>query len=131
MKLKRVIIFLAIIIAGVVLVTIFNPYRFEISKLKEREKTYKLLDTKTSVHATILNIHDHRGTTAVYLSDSSKFFIKHSRNYNYDTPWLSEFLNHRDLLIKNSDSHTIWIERNDKHYYFIMGKCIQRNKDGL
>jgi hypothetical protein len=84
--------------------------------------------SKTDLISGIVIAHSsNRGSLHVILLNNTKISIPHSRNYNYTPPYLDEFIKNKDSLFKKTFSDTLFIFRDNRNYYFIIGKFIEQN----
>jgi len=99
------------------------------NKLDElRDPDRVLLTKRMSVEAKTVAVLSDRGFALLELDNSQKISIEHSRNYDYSTPWLNDFLQVGDHLLKNKNSDTLWIKRGVDKYYFVIGEFINEKK---
>ncbi|WP_436517258.1 hypothetical protein [Ekhidna sp. To15] len=122
--LKNLIGCMLIIGISLVFIKVYDPYEEELDEARKRLRLYTVVEFEHDLNITVGSTFNHRGTCAVELNDSTGFFLKHSRNYNYSEPWLNRFLESGDKLMKNKNSDTLWIERSEKRYFFILGEFI-------
>jgi len=120
--LKNVIWLSILLIVAYYVLQWVNPYKEELMIIRNPNQIE--LTKKMGINTSISSIVSDRGTAFVRLTNSQDIFIQHSRNYDYKTPWLNDFLQVGDNLIKNKNSDTLWIERGVDKYYFVIGKFI-------
>lgn len=61
-------------------------------------------------------------------SNNGKFTLPNSRNYKYSEYSLCSFLLEGDSLLKAKDSDTLYIFRNQKEYFFVLGEFIEETQ---
>jgi|SRR5690554_2500101 len=74
----------------------------------------------------LVKIKAERSSAFGKLKDDRKVFIFDSDNYNYAPYALNKFLEVGDSIVKNQQSDTLYIYRNQDMYYFILGKSIEK-----
>lgn len=68
-----------------------------------------------------------RGALYISLEKNGKYCFSHSRNFAYDPPFLEEFIQNGDSILKNVYSDTLYIFRDDEKYYFIIGEFLGKD----
>lgn len=116
----------ALLTTGYFVLQWIDPY--DEKAMEKRASNYKVLEKQIGLDVIIKNVYDHRGASGIEVNDSLGYFIKHSRNYDYNEPWLDDFLQVGDHLLKSKNSDTLWIERESSKYYFVIGEFINEKK---
>jgi hypothetical protein len=116
----------ALLAAGYYVLDWIDPYKEELEIIRNPNKIE--LSKEMGLDASISSVLSDRGTAYVKLGDSRDIFIVHSRNYDYNEPWLDDFLQVGDHLLKNKNSDTLWIGRGNDKYYFVIGEFINEKK---
>jgi hypothetical protein len=81
----------------------------------------------TTFDESVVDIFEERGDTYLLLTNkNNRYRLENSRNYDYEPVFLYDFLKVNDRVIKNRCSDTIYIERNLKKYYFLIGGTSNR-----
>lgn len=88
------------------------------------EKEYPDMTYNNSISGEIVKHFSEYGTTYIVLKDKSKYSITNSLNYLYDPYSLFKFIRSGDMVHKQSNSDTLFVQRNDNLYYFIIGEFI-------
>ena len=63
----------------------------------------------------------NRGSILMKLSNNESFSFSACRNYNYSSYYIDEFLKYGDSIVKPKNSDTLFIHRENKMYFFIIG----------
>jgi hypothetical protein len=121
---KTVIIINTILcIAFVIYALITFPLNNNNEKFKWR--SYPFLKHEDYIFGKISSIKESKGESFIIMDDSSKHWIKNSRNYNYYPCCLHDFIQKRDSITKKMNDDTLFIFRGGKIFYFIIGKFIE------
>jgi len=119
-SLKWKIIFFIIIITSVV----FGIYKAHIDMQKEEEisKQYPLIKSndETEIYGILESFSMKHNFTRITLTDGKKYGIAWAYNRNYDPPYMFDFLDYGDLLIKESYCDTLWVISDDEVFYFVL-----------
>jgi len=59
-------------------------------------------------------------------SSGDKFILPIVINYNYEEPIGWRFIQKKDSILKKKGSDTIFIQRDEEKYYFVLGKTIKK-----
>ena len=89
---------------------------------------YLTIDKNLNIRGKVINVYEDKGFTFVMLSDSTKIWLPHSRNYYYEYPYLNGFMLIGDSIEKEPNNDTLKIYRKSKQYYFVLGKFINQSK---
>jgi hypothetical protein len=95
---------------------------------EEKLKEYPPVKREQSINKTLISFFTEYGASYIITSDSTKFRIQNSVNYHYKNSSLGNFIQEEDSLVKRRNSDTLFIYRNDKKYYFVLGKFINQEK---
>jgi hypothetical protein len=87
---------------------------------------YPELSTEDQIYSIVIQKKCDRGQAYVTFSDSSKYWLAHSRNYQYSPFFLCEFIELGDSLIKKSHNDSILIYREGKAYCFLIGEVLNK-----
>ena len=69
----------------------------------------------------------NKGTVYIDLYDGTNFSLPYDlRNYEYSPDNLYDFVQKEDSIYKRINSDTIWICRDNKEYYFVLNKIINK-----
>ncbi|WP_088655691.1 hypothetical protein [Geofilum rhodophaeum] len=77
-----------------------------------------------SLNGVVVKVKADRSSAFGELQDGRRVFFFDSDNYNYKPYSLCKFLNIGDSIIKHNQSDTLYIYRDEKEYYFVLGKSI-------
>ena len=77
-----------------------------------------------TIQARVLKIIPWHGVTNIHLSNGEKYWIDHSRNYNYDKIFIEDNINVGDSIIKKTSSDSLWIKSSNGVCVFVVGKWI-------
>jgi len=117
---------IGVIIAALSLAIFFTIY--DSNKINKLHKEYKEITTDNEFNGIITNLYTTKGTSFLILDDSIKIYLDISRNYNYSGKYihLSHMLSIGDVLIKNKGTDTLTVRKQNKEYYFVLGKFINK-----
>lgn len=127
MKKKSIFGILLTIIISVVcywIVSQFNPHHQKINYLKKESSKYNPIEKSDEFHSGISHHFTDHGFTYIELTNSKKIALQPSRNGIYKNNFIGDFIQVGDYLKKQPHSDTLFIERDQKQYYFILGKII-------
>ncbi|QIK55605.1 hypothetical protein G7051_15115 [Dysgonomonas sp. HDW5B] len=128
---KEIIILVIMMFWGfVLLVMIFFKTTYE---SKERMARYPSLDNQITIEGNIIRIEVelgyNKGARYVDLSNGSRFrTVYPTFNYTYQPYEFDTFLQLGDSISKRAENDTILIYRNNKKYYFVLNKEINKNE---
>jgi hypothetical protein len=108
-----------------ILIFLFIKFKFVDPTIKLGQD-HILIKGEMGFSGKILDLYDNKGFTLITLSDSLKLILPHSRNYNYESPYLSDFLLMGDSINKMQYNDTLIVYRGISRYYFVLGKVIER-----
>jgi hypothetical protein len=78
----------------------------------------------------IVDVYEEKGFVYLLISNKpNRYKIENSRNYDYKSPFLYDFLEKNDRVIKNKCSDTLFVQRNLKKYHFLIGNSLYNNKE--
>jgi hypothetical protein len=115
-----------LLIGGYFVLQLVNPYEKELAIINNPNSIQ--LTNKIPINAKVNSVISDRGVSFIKLDNSKDIFIQHSRNYDYEEPWLNKFLQVGDYLLKNKNSDTLRIKRGADKYYFVIGEFINENE---
>lgn len=125
--LKRVFVNLIWLLFTILAFYLLNEYVFENKELDIiRDPNNIVLTEEMQLDSKIISLLTDRAVSYAKLSDSITIVIVPTRNFDYDSPWLHDFLKPGDVLTKRANSDTLWVKRGQKEYYFVLGKHINR-----
>ena len=127
---KYKIIYIIICIPFIVFIIIKGRKEDKIEDRKKMElwAQYPHLKFTDTLYGVIKKFEADRGALRIDLLDKRKVCLQHSRNYEYDKYCINDFVRNGDTLVKNKNSDTIFIHRENKKYYFILGEFIVLKK---
>ncbi|WP_439185839.1 hypothetical protein [Carboxylicivirga taeanensis] len=97
---------------------------FHIKSIKKDNVNFPSLKTSDAVNDIIIRSKEYRGVSYIETETNNKFRIENSKNYFYNPIRLCEFIQEGDSISKQRNVDTIIIFRDDKEYYFLLGKII-------
>lgn len=100
--------------------------------IAQEKEIYKIVDTDWSIDGVIIekrtsNHINNRGNL-IMTSGNQRFIFPWARNFNYKRSMLSEFVQEGDSIVKNKDSDSIYLFRDDQEFYFILKARIQKDE---
>lgn len=128
------IILLAIILCisiSIIIINKSNSIAYS-SSLKERYPLLKEQGDILSLSGVVTkkdfsNSTYSRGTYLIDLTDGTKFALYGAtRNYLYENNDLMDFLHIGDSIYKSPHNDSIFVYRNDREYYFILARIINK-----
>lgn len=122
-----IIITVLVLIIGLIVNHYFNPYAKRFHWLENEIPKYHLLTKQDSINNRIVSVFSTRGFAYMTMQDSQKVSLGVSRNGLYEDSFIGDFLKAGDSLYKASDTDTFYIQRDNRKYYFIVGKIINEN----
>ena len=78
------------------------------------------------IHSKVIKIIPWHGVTNIVLSNSEKYWIEPSRNYNLDNIFIDDNINVGDSIIKKADSDSLWIISSKGKFVFVVGEWINK-----
>ncbi len=120
------IIIISTIIIAAFLFFFISPKFLSITQKENMD--YSDIDKTMSIAGKVIKVYEDKGFTFVTLADSLKIWLPHSRNYDYDYPYLNGFMLKGDSIEKAPNNDTLKIFRKSKQYYFVLGKFINQSK---
>lgn len=91
-----------------------------------RDSKYPKLEFTQAIDGIILEANSYQSVTLVTLENNESFKIFGSRNYNYKSSHLTDFLQKGDHLMKKSNNDSLTIIRGSEEYLFIIGEIIAK-----
>jgi hypothetical protein len=113
-----------VLVVGFVVNHYLNPYAKRFRWLENEIPKYKTVEKGDSLGNKIAESFIERGWVYITLHDGRKVAIGVSRNGLYEKSFIGDFLQTGDSLIKESGSDTIYVGRENKKYYFVVGKIV-------
>lgn len=111
------------IITGIIANKKEKKFEYELSiKLKE----FPELDIYDSISGVVKSKNPFKGIVFINLSNTDKFHIERSVNYQYNPPEIYDFIEVSDSLYKDKNNDTLFVFKNGKKYYFILGEIINK-----
>ncbi|WP_114436198.1 hypothetical protein [Marinilabilia salmonicolor] len=112
--------FFGLLILGFILMAVFGIFL-----QKKRMERYPMVTYQSELKGEISEIRINRGTLAEF-KNGQKFSLPSSDNLSYTPYFIGRFINRGDSLVKSAFSDSIFIYRNKKKYYFILGKRVEK-----
>lgn len=112
--------FFGLLILGFILMAVFGVFL-----QKKRMERYPMVTYQSELKGEISEIRINRGTLAEF-KNGQKFSLPSSDNLSYTPYFIGRFINRGDSLVKSAFSDSIFIYRNKKKYYFILGKRVEK-----
>jgi hypothetical protein len=123
-SIKKIRIFIIVIFLPIIIyVAIKDTIEGNKYALALRKEYPQILSSK-KISGKIVRNFNRYGASYITLEDSTKYVVSESRNYSYDAVYFDKFIKNGDIIHKNSNSDTVYIRRDNKVYYFILGKFI-------
>lgn len=117
-----------LVIAVIVLLYIYNNEKLDKQRKKEDREYVKIENLRSEYKGKVLSKNrskGYTGLTLIHLTNNGKLSISGStRNYFYSKQNLGYFIQVGDSIFKPLGSDSVYIIRNNKKYYFILGKII-------
>lgn len=112
-----------IILAGCLYVkTAFKSFNY----LHRKNKEYTLIKSTEKVTGVIDSVYPDRGVSFIKFTDSTKICFDYGENKMYTKNWLCEFLQKGDSIVKYEKRDTLFVFRQDKKFYFIIGQSVSK-----
>jgi hypothetical protein len=84
----------------------------------------------TVINGKLNNVNQKRNDIFIQVSTSkNRYKIDNSYNYKYSPPNIKDFLKINDKIVKHKCSDTLFVERNDEVFYFIIGDYLYNNPE--
>ena len=117
---------IGVIIAALSLAIFFTIY--DSNKINKLHKEYKEITTNNEFNGIITNLYTTKGASFLILDDSMKIRLHTSKNSVYlgKNAYLDGLLSIGDVLIKNKGTDTLTVRKQNKEYYFVLGKFINK-----
>jgi hypothetical protein len=77
-----------------------------------------------NIQGVIIRVKPERSSAFVIFNDGRKAFLIDSENYLHNTYALNQFLQKGDSIVCKGESDSLYIYRDHKVYYYILGKRI-------
>ena len=116
-----------VLFVGVPIILLFGYFYVKISfkyldYLDRENFKYTLVKSSNEVVGIIDSVYSSHGGTFVTLKDSLKIWFVASENKMYKKHMLFDFVNNNDSLFKRINNDTLFVYRDKKKYYFILGR---------
>ncbi len=97
-----------------------------IGVILHNRKMHEYIDVREidQLNGILIKIQAERSSAFCKLEDGRKIFIFDSDNLNYTPYALNKFLKVGDSIVKNRQSDTLYIYRDNYKYVFILGEII-------
>ncbi|WP_291857374.1 hypothetical protein [Marinilabilia sp.] len=112
--------FYAIIILGFIIMVVIG-----ITIQKSIWKKFPKVQYQSETKGEIYRIRNNRGIFGE-LKSGQKIFFTSTSNYNYKPSFISDFISRGDSILKPANSDSIFVFKDDKKYFFILGKSIEK-----
>lgn len=90
----------------------------------------ELVNLDTELNGLIEKKSEYKGQIFILLSGKDKYWsIDHSRNHAYAPSFLGAFIKKGDTILKNSNSDTIIVSRNNTEYLFLIGDKLFNSEE--
>ena len=119
---------IVLIIFGSVFALAFIIYssHYVLIEINQKNRSYPRININNEISGTITQFYSDRGQSYVYIDDTTKAWLIHSRNYAFEKAWLDDFIQVGDSISKVRGSDTLFIYRHSKKYYFVLGEFINK-----
>ena len=111
--------FFGLLIGGFIIMVFIGIYL-----QKKQWENYPVVTYKTQLKGEVKKIRINRGTLGE-LTNGQKFSLPSSDNYSYSPHFIGRFINRGDYIQKDAFSDTLFVYRDEKEYYFILGESIE------
>lgn len=123
--------FLGILVVGIIIFfIIYNNSNIDNKRKKEDNEYIQIEMSNKEYKGRVLSKQrskGYTGLTLVHLTNNIKFSISGGgRNYMYSNQDLNYFMQIGDSIFKPYNTDSIYIFRNNKTYYFILGTIINK-----
>ncbi|MEE4196268.1 MAG: hypothetical protein V2I54_01375 [Bacteroidales bacterium] len=88
-------------------------------------ESYKSLQFDSEINSTLLRKFNNQGISYIKLNTEKKFKFRVYENSNYSPSYFIEFIKRGDNVLKNCNSDTLYIHRENKVYYFIIKEYLK------
>ena len=122
-KRKFAMIFFGVILPIVLFVLIFILDSRYADSLRDE---YKNIEYRDELNGIIESMKTRKGGVYLILENDMKVRFYPSHNYLYKKPNIDGFLNKGDKLFKPKNSDTLYVFRNGRKYYFVLGEFINK-----
>ena len=115
----------------ILILIFFSIFHISTNKLiNEKNKNYPLINNNSAFSGKIENVYLNRGSIYLMLTNKKCFRTTDSRNYDYNPIFIDDFLSYGDSIVKPLNTDTLFIIRDTRKYYFVLGKFInEKHKD--
>ena len=107
------------LVVGALVTTLITDYRS-----KKIIEAHPRLKEEQSISGIADEIFTDRGTAYLKLENGEKFRIFFSYNYNYEPSSFDDFIELGDSVRKPKGTDTLYIYRDNKEYFFLIGEEV-------
>lgn len=112
---------LGLIIAFIVIIVHLVSFKGDL-------KEFPSLQADDSISGVVKVSEEYQGVAYIETEGNDKFRIDYSVNYLNKPFYLHKFIQAGDSIYKPNNTDTIYIFRNEKEYYFFLGKVINEQQ---
>jgi len=120
---KNRIFFILLMITIVAVFSVISITKLD-KESKKLDEQYPVLENYNTITGIVMHLFSEHGHIYITLTDSIKYLIAHSINYNYSPYFLDDFIIIGDSLVKHAGSDTLFVYRNKEEYYFLIGESV-------
>ena len=115
------------IILSIMIIIVLSFYftKKDSKKVEELHNEYMSVQKEDKIDGIITDLYVNKGACFITI-DSKKIFLKTSANFLYKEVYLDRVLAVGNIIKKKADSDTLKVFKNDKEYYFELGKFINK-----
>jgi len=129
LKRKKILYNRVIIVIIIIALIMFFIISSKFLSITQRENMeYSDIDNNSNIAGKVLKVYEDKGFTFVMTTDSLKIWFPHSRNYDYNYPYLNGFLIIGDSIRKEPNNDTLTVYRKSNQYYFVLGRYVNQTK---
>ena len=101
---------------------------YDSNDINKLHNEYKEVTTNDEFIGKITSLYTAKGASFVILNDSMKIRFHTSKNSKYSgkNAYLDGVLSIGDTIVKNKGTDTLIVKKQDKEYYFVIGKFINK-----
>lgn len=110
----------------IILLSVVSTY-YQNKYVDGLNKEYRDISKSDEIIGVIKVIELFKMHPLITLVDGNKIFLHTGDNYNYSEENLGKFLMQGDTLLKHRGSDTIFINREQKTYFFIIGADVGKD----
>jgi hypothetical protein len=117
---KKAIKFIILIVIGFIMAVVISGI-----VINKRLMKYEKITRSTDFDGSVESIRKYK-SSAIIKSNNVEYIIYGADNFNYSPPFLNEFIQQGDILKKVGENDTLFIFKNGKEYFFLLGSTINR-----